>query len=296
MHALLLLLAAVSDAGSSFTVTGRFVDEHGVGYGNVDFMLWDTTRLSGHSDGRCGTYHPQQNGWTDDGGTFTITVPFQPNRISYEGGLPEWTTPLQDEIDVKPGEEVIFDVQTIAHERVKGRVVDEKGAPVRGAHISANTGSFSSPDTDENGAFSFELKSPPFGSIRVRRMGFEPVIAQFNELDPVRLDQRRALITVTVVDSNTWNPITGALVQVIALRGGERLSFCTVGDVEYTHEPYTGICTLDASPGDVELRVNDETTWVHVSDTSPKEVTVMVTLPPPNHEALWRLRAMLKLE
>jgi hypothetical protein len=281
MHALLLLLAAVPDAGSSFIVTGRFVDEHGVNYRNVDFTLWDTTRLSDESDGDCGTYHPQQNGWTDDGGSFSITVPFQPNRLSYESGLPAWTDPLAREIDVKPGEEVIFNVKTIAHEEVKGRVVDADGAAVSGAHIAASSSRYGSPDSDETGAFSFEVASPASGSVRVRRMGFDPVVADFSALNPVRLAKRRALITITVVDEKTWNPVTGAFVTLTAFKGGERLSFCTAGDMTLTHEARDGECTLDASAGDIELRANDETAWVRVNDASTQWVTLLVKVPPP---------------
>jgi len=279
MHALLLLLAAVPDAGSSFTLTGRIVDQNGVQYGNVDFMLWDTTRLSGHSDGHCGTYYPQQNGWTEDGGAFSITVPFQPNRLSYSSGLPEWTDPLVDEIEVKPGEEIIFNVQTIAHEEVKGRVVDAQGVAVSGAHIASSAARYSTPDSDATGAFSFEVKSPAAGNVRVRRMGFEPVIADFSALNPVRLEQRRALITITIVDETTWNPLSDDLVMITAFRGGERQSFCTAGEMGLTHESRDGECTLDASLGDIELRAGETTTWLHLNDATPKWVTVFVKRP-----------------
>lgn len=271
MHALLLLLAAVPDAGSSFTITGRVVDEKGVRYSNVEFTLWDSTRHSFTHEQR-----EEQLVWTGDGGTFAVTLPFQPNELTYECCLPEWVEPLSKRISVKPGEDVVFNVRTIPHEEVRGRVVDDTGAPVHGAHITG----VSSLDTDENGAFSFETKSPASGTLRVRRMGFEPVVADFSALNPVRLENRRALITVTVVDEKTWMPVREDLVVITAFKAGERLSFCTAGIVEQTHEPYDGICTLDASPGDVELRVNGETNWVRVSDLSPQSVTLMVTLPP----------------
>ncbi|MBE2249118.1 MAG: carboxypeptidase regulatory-like domain-containing protein [Myxococcus sp.] len=288
MRALLPLLLAViaviasagepGDAGVKPTVvTGRVTDETGRGLVAVSVTLIDGSKRSGYVDPHgCGTYYAQETVLTGADGRFTATLPFLPTRARVEPL--QWVRFPEDPVVVRPGEPLRLVGQSIPHRVVTGVVVDDAGAPVVGARV---VGSSASTTTDAVGRFAFELPEPASGEFRVRRMGFRPVVLSAAALDRVVLQERRPLVTVTVVDAATKQPVT-QLTSVSLWQGAERLSFCSAGRADETHEATNGACTLDAEPGAVTLKVDDQPVRsVRVTKAPQQALTVTVTLAPP---------------
>lgn len=263
-------------AATDVFVEGRVVDDHGVGVANVSVRLVDTTRLSGHVDKRgCGTHHPQTTLMTDEAGRFSGTIAFQPTTAQVDDRV-EWLELPRVPQRVVPGAPIVLMGRSIPHRYVEGVVVDPEGQPVKDARIQPGGGMWIR--TGADGSFTLELAVEHGPStVRVRRMGFRPVEVPVDELARVVL-ARRPMITVTVLDPATNEPT--AIDSVVSLwQRGERLSFCTAGLPEVTHEPTRGTCALDAEPGTVELRVDDKAlSMIQVTEGAAQAVTV--TSPP----------------
>ncbi|WP_257449217.1 carboxypeptidase-like regulatory domain-containing protein [Archangium lipolyticum] len=251
------------------------VDDSGEGVAHVSLTLTDTTRLSGHVDKNgCGTYHPQESVWTGPDGRFRAELPFTPNEVSVSQA-PDDFDPPRNRLPVMPGEEMTVTLRRIAWLVYEGQVVDAQGVPLAQVRIEPGE------STDDSGHFKFKLRPEvPPEQFRFRKMGFKPVFVPAGETAKVVLRERRTLVKVKLLDEKTKQP-AGGLYRVAAYRGGERLSFCTAGDVEVTHEPAVGECTLDAEPGPVELRVEGKPVRRLEVAVAPQEVSLEVAPPPP---------------
>lgn len=279
MHALLLAFVAFSagakppkpDGGVPPTVvTGRVVDDTGAGVPDVMVTLTDTTRLSGYVDARgCATYHPQYDLVTDAQGRFSATLPFRPNTARVDNQ--RWLRfPIEVAIDAS--RPITITGAVTPHRTWTGRVVDEEGKPVAEARVGPPNGSFTR--TDAEGRYTLELEDPPPDEFRVRRMGFKPLVIPSKGAATVVLKERRALLTVTVLEASTNQPVSSALVQVAAFIGDERQSFCTAGRPDETHEAAAGTCVLDSDAGEVTLRLDGVPTRTLRVTTAPQAVTV----------------------
>lgn len=279
--ALLLALIAITaaaqprreadpDGGVPTSLTGRVVDETGAGVADVVVTLMDTTRLSGHVDARgCGTYYRQHTAVTDADGRFSASLSFRPNRAMVESrGWVRFPSDLA--IDVtKP---ITITGRTTPHRTWDGTVVDAEGKPVAEAHVGPPNGMFTR--TDADGRYSLDLEDPAPDEFRIRRIGFKPLLVAPKSGATIVLKERRTLLTVTVLDPATKQPVTSPFVQVTAFLGGERQSFCTAGRPEETHEPTMGACVLDSDPGLVTLRIeNVDVKTLRVAG-APQAVTV----------------------
>ncbi|HEX8700199.1 MAG TPA: hypothetical protein VF815_15240 [Myxococcaceae bacterium] len=232
-------------------VEGRVVDEAGVGVAGMTLGLMDTTRLSGHVDSQgCGTYHPSEVAYTDSNGRFRAELSFTPNVLEVHHGPEDFDWP-RDNLPVTAGQPIEVKVRRIAWVTYEGQVVDEQGAPVAGANIETGA------KTDETGHFKLKLDpEDKYEQLRFRKIGFKPVMVPLAKTAWVQLRERRTLITVKLVDTGTKQPAVQRLYRVEAYRGNERISYCTAGDPKLTHEPAEGECTLDAEPGQLELKVD----------------------------------------
>lgn len=267
---------APTDApATTFTVEGRVVDDRGDGLAGVSLRLIDTTRLSGHVDKRgCGTYYPERSVETDATGRFSASLPFQPTAVIAWGSTP-WHHFSNAMHDVARGEPILLTVPFIPHHEVRGLVLDEDGHPIPEARIEA-----AGVRTDADGRFIAELPDDGPTETRVRRMGYRPLVVPFSEADRIVLP-RRPMVTVTVVDPQTNEPRADA-VMVSLWRGEERFSFCTAGNPDVTHEPAVGECSLDAEPGDVELRLENRLITTLQVTNAPMAVRVTgLPRPPP---------------
>ncbi len=269
--------AAASDARSPpvpSVVEGRVVDEAGVGVEGMTLGLMDTTRLSGHVDIRgCGTYHPQETVYTDSSGRFRAELSFTPNVVEVEHGPSDFDWPSGDQ-PVTAGQPIEVKVRRIAWVTYEGQVVDDQGTPLAGVNIETGA------KTDETGHFKFRLDpEDKYEQLRFRKMGFKPIVVPLAKTAWVQLRERRALITVKLVEKGTQKPAAQRLYSVEAYRGTERLSYCMAGDATLTHEPAEGECTLDAEPGQIELRVERKVVRkLRVTD-APQTLTFEVTPP-----------------
>lgn len=232
-------------------IEGRVVDDAGVGVEHVTLRLTDTTRLSGHVDSQgCGTYHPMETVYTDANGRFRAELSFTPNIATVEHAQEDFDWP-EDDLPVTVGQPLEVKVRRIAWVTHEGQVVDDQEAPVAG--VSIETGA----KTDEAGRFKLKLDPErKYEQLRFRKIGFKPVMVPLAKTAWVQLRERRALITVKLVEKGTQQPAVQRLYRVEAYRGTERISYCTAGDVTVTHESAAGECTLDADPGRLELQVD----------------------------------------
>ncbi|MBM4781332.1 MAG: hypothetical protein GQE15_26910 [Archangiaceae bacterium] len=258
------------DGGVPTSVTGRVVDETGAGVANVVVTLTDTTRLSGYVDALgCGTYYRQHDAVTDADGRFSAALSFRPNRAVVEKR--GWLR-FPSEIAIDARRPILITASVTPHRTWTGTVVDAEGKPVAQARVGPLNGSFTR--TDAEGRYTLEIEDPQPAEFRVRRIGFKPLMVPTKEADTVVLKERRALLTVTVLDPATKQPVSSPFVQVAAFIGAERQGFCTAGRPEETSEPTMGTCVLDADPGLVTLRIdNVEVQTVRVT-TAPQALTV----------------------
>lgn len=283
--ALLLVLVAITasaqarreadpDGGVPTAVTGRVVDEKGVGVADVFVTLTDTTRLSGYVDARgCGTYYRQHDVVTDAEGRFSAALSFRPNRARVESQ--GWVR-FPPDVAIDASRPITITGRTTPHRTWAGVVVDAEGKPVADARVGPPNGMFTR--TDADGRYSLDLEDPPPDEFRVRRIGFKPLVVSPAAAAKVVLKERRTLLTVTVLDAATRQPVTTPFVQVTAFLGGERQSFCTAGRPEETHEPSVGACVLDTDPGTVTLRIGAvDVATVRVTGAAQP---VTVTAPP----------------
>lgn len=265
-----LVLAVVNAATPQVpsVVEGRVVDGSGEGVAQVALTLTDTSRLSGHVDSAgCGTYHPQEDVWTGADGRFRAELPFTPNTLAVSQA-PEDFDPPSAPLPVTPGQAVTVTLRRIAWIVYEGQVVDAQDAPLAGVDIAPGG------RTGDSGHFQFKLRPEvPRERFRFRKLGFKPVFVPVGEMAKVVLRERRTLVKVKLLDKKTKQPARG-LYRVAAYLGGERLSFCSAGDVEVTHEPAVGECTLDAEPGTVELRVDGAPVRSLEVAHTPREVTL----------------------
>lgn len=273
MHAFALLLAVIAftaDGGVTTPVTGRVVDDTGAGVPDVMVTLTDTTRLSGFVDARgCATYHPQYDLVTDAEGRFSATLPFRPSTARVDSQ--RWLR-FPIEVAIDPSRPITITGRVTPHHTWTGRVVDADGKPVPEARVGPANGS--STRTDADGRYTLELDDPPPDELRVRRMGFKPLVVPSKAAATVVLKERRALLTVTVLEPATKQPVSSALVQVAAFIGDERQSFCTAGRPDETHEAAAGTCVLDSDAGEVTLRIDGVPTRTLRVTTAPLAVTV----------------------
>lgn len=242
------------DGGVPTSVTGRVVDETGAGVPDVFVTLMDTTRLSGHVDARgCGTYYRQHDLVTDAEGRFSAALSFRPNRAIVEKH--GWVQ-FPADITVDATRPITIVGRTTPHRTWSGTVVDAEGRPVADARVGPTNGMFTR--TDAAGRYSLDLEEPAPTEFRVRRIGFKPLIVVAPKAAAtVVLAERRALLTITVLDPTTKQPVSSPFIQVTAFVGQERQSFCTAGRPEETHEPALGTCVLDSDPGLVTLRIDN---------------------------------------
>lgn len=277
----LLLLVALTaeakpprpDGGVPTKVTGRVVDETGAGVADLTVTLTDTTQLSGYVDAMgCATYHPQFDTVTNAEGRFSATPPFRPNHVRVESR--GWLR-FPPEFEVDPSRPITITATTIPHHTWAGRVVDAEGKPVADVRVGPNNGRLTR--TDADGRWVLELKDPAPDEFRIRRIGFKPLVVSSSSAETVVLKERRALLTITVLDP-TKQPVTSPSVQVTALLGNERQSFCTAGAPDETHESAPGQCVLDSDPGVATLFIDGvEVQTVRVTG-APQALTV--TVPP----------------
>ncbi|MFY0567331.1 hypothetical protein ACN28E_26375 [Archangium lansingense] len=267
----LVLALTVPLGGHARVVEGRVVDEAGEGIAQVTLRLTDTTRLSGYVDSAgCGTYHPMELVWTEADGRFRAELPFTPNEVEVSQVPEDFYTPTEP-LPVTPGQEVVVRLRRIPWLIYEGQVVDEQGAPL--VQVDIEPGG----RTDDTGRFKFKLRPEvPHERFRFRKMGFKPLFVPEGETAKVVLRERRALVKVKLLDKKTKQPV-GGLYRVAAYLGGERLSFCSAGDVEVTHEPAVGECTLDVEPGLVELHVDGKPVSNLKMASAPREVSLEVT-------------------
>lgn len=253
------------------SVKGRVVDDTGRGLAEVWVRLIDTTRVTGRHDNQgCATYRPQWSVPTDAQGRFSAELPFQPTRAEVSGQL-AWVELPRGPFDVTPGEELNIVGRTIPHRTLRGRVTDAEGRPVPGTTLQSEGPGWHG-RADESGRFELEVAEPPPTHFRARRMGYQPVVVSADELEHIVLAQRRPMVTVTVLEPE-GQPVS-RLQGVSIWKNGERLSFCTAGNTEYTQEPTTGVCALDAEPGQVELRLEGKPVATLEVSTGPQAVTV----------------------
>lgn len=262
------------DGGVPTTVTGRVVDETGAGLADVVVTLTDTTQLSGYVDAQgCGTYYRQHDVVTGADGTFSAALSFRPNRAIVERH--GWFR-FPSDLTIDATRPITITARTTPHSTLAGTVVDAEGKPVADARVGPPNGMFTR--TDAAGRYSLELEDPPPSELRVRRIGFKPLVLAAKASATVVLNERRALLTVTVLDPATKQPVTSPFVQVAAFIGSERQSFCTAGRPDETHEATMGTCVLDSDPGEVTLRIDGaEVQTVRVTN-APLALTV--TVPP----------------
>jgi hypothetical protein len=232
-------------------IEGRVVDGEGVGVENMELRLMDTTRLSGYVDSQgCGTYHPMKTVYSGMNGRFREELPFTPNTVEVDYG-PEGFALPQGTLPVTAGQPLEVKVRRIAWVTYEGQVVDDQGTPLAG--VSLDLGG----KTDETGHFKLRLDpEEDHEQLRLRKIGFKPVVVPLEETVRVVLRERRALLTVKLVDKGTRQPVVERMYRVEAYQGAERLSYCTAGDMTLTHEPAEGECTLDADPGQIELMID----------------------------------------
>jgi hypothetical protein len=255
-------------------VEGRVVDQAGVGVEGMTLGLMDTTRLSGHVDSQgCGTYHPSEVVYTDSNGRFRAELSFTPNVVEVEHGPEDFDWPRGD-LPVTAGQPIEVKVRRIAWVTYEGQVVDAQGAPVAGVNIETGA------RTDETGHFKLKLDPErKYEQLRFRKIGFKPVMVPLEKTAWVQLRERRALITVKLVEKGTQQPAVQRLYRVEAYRGTERLSYCTAGEAKLTHEPAEGECTLDAEPGEIELKIDLKVVRKLKVKDAPLTLTFEVTPP-----------------
>jgi hypothetical protein len=274
---LALTLAASPDAPPPVPtmVDGLVVDQDGKPVGQVALEFYDTTRLApGRHAGGCGTVHPSFAANSDDQGRIHVQLPFKPTQVQVEG--------KPDDVDAPPGLVAVPDGQPLELKLHRGSffdadgtVVDGSGAPLANVHLNTNEVATT---TGEDGRFHLRLRHDRDSTVRVRKIGFKPVTLDADKLVKIILTEKRPLVTVKVVDPQTRQPARYA--SVALWRGNERLSYCTAGDPTITHEPNPGECTLDAEPGELELRVyqSKRTLKIGASDSS---LTIEEQEPPP---------------
>ncbi len=254
------------------------VADDGAPIANAEVRVMDMTRLSGFVDrGGCGTHYPEVSATTDADGRFSVTAPFAPSHVLVSVNDP-WARPSQEPQRVGSGDLTVT-VPRQPHRAVSGLIEDASGAPVAGASVMALGPLGVGTRSDERGHFAFEVAEPPPAEFRVRRMGFRPQVVALADLPRVVLASPRPLITVTVIDEHTHQPFSD-IVKVSAFQGQERLSFCSAGAPSMTHEPAVGACTLDAEPGDLELRLEGGGT-THLVVKAPRTAVTMGFTPPP---------------
>lgn len=246
----LSVLAFPPDAGPPVpsTVSGHVVDQNGAPVAGYDLMFSDTHRLTGQVIAGCATFHPQQHVTTGADGSFDAGLPFTPNEVFLDDA-PHGYEPRTPPEPLDPSKPIELRVYRVPRAIVNGSVVDPQGAPVAGASLGGNYGSALS---DDAGHFTLETRTDKPASVRIRKMGFKPLDVPPDALEHVVLKVRRTLLTVKVLDPKTKQPVHG--LRVSAFAGDDLVSYCTAGDVDFSHEPNPGECTLDADPGSIELR------------------------------------------
>lgn len=274
--------APASDAVASATVEGVVLDDRGQGIAGVGVTLADSRRPSGQvtttsSGFGCGAVYPQRTVYTGADGRFRATLPFQPTTVWVSRQV-EWYGLPSAPLRVVPGAPIVLQGRFIPHRTVDVRVVDEACQPIPEARVQpGGTGLWHLTGPDGRASFALADDGPP--TLRVRRMGYRPAVVPSDAAGPVVL-QPRPMVTVTVLDASTRQPIAGA-VEVSLWQAGERLSFCTAGPTHLTHEAAVGACTLDAEPGAVELRLDGAPVQVlHVDGAMAVAVTAVLAQPP----------------
>lgn len=246
----LSVLAFPPDAGPPVpsTVSGHVVDQNGAPVAGYELTFSDTRRFTGQVIAGCGTYHPQEHVTTNADGSFDAGLRFTPNSVSLNEA-PDGYEPRTRPEPLDPSKPIELRVYKVPFVTVNGTVVDAQGAPVAGASLGGNYGEVVS---DDAGRFKLETRTDKPAPVRVRKMGFKPLDVPPASLEHVVLKIRRTLLTVKVLDPKTKQPVHG--LRVSAFAGNDLVSYCTAGDVDFTHEPNAGECTLDADPGSIELR------------------------------------------
>lgn len=261
---------APPDGGTPTRVTGRVTDDTGRPLASLEVRLTDTTRFSGHVDARgCGTYYVEESVFTDADGRFSATLPFRPNRAILEDQ--EWVKFPRD-LRVDPDAPILLVGRAIPHRTLTGVVVDEAGQPIAEARVEPPNTVWTR--TDSQGRFTLETGDPPPAELRIRRMGFKPLFVPSSASAKVVLTERRALVTVTVLDPQTKQPVE-RFVTVSLWKGDERMSFCTAGRPNETHEAQVGTCVLDTDPGTITLKLDNVVKQtLKVVGAAPQAVTV----------------------
>ena len=255
------------------------VDGAGSGVGGVTLTLTDTTRNSGYVDSQgCGTYHPMETVYSDSGGRFRAELTFTPNIVTVDHAPEDFDWPRGD-LPVPAGQPLEVTLRRIAWLTYEGQVVDAQGAPLAGVNITPGG------KTDETGHFKLRLDpEDKHQELRFRKIGFTPLMVPREKTAWVVLREQRALLTVKLVDKATKQPAVARLYRVEAYRGTERLSYCTAGDPKLTHESAAGECTLDAEPGELELRLEGKPVRKLQVTGAPRTLTFEVTPSPPGGE------------